>query len=63
MFGKMTSYMREAAGEMKRVSWPTLAELSESTRVVIATVAVVTVFVFFVDQILSFIQKKLILMS
>ena len=63
MFGKLTGYMREAGQEMQRVSWPTLAELKESTVVVIATVAVVTFFVFVVDQILSFIQKKLILMS
>ncbi|MCB1150538.1 preprotein translocase subunit SecE [bacterium] len=63
MFGKLMTYFRETAQEMRRVSWPTVAELKESTMVVIATVAVVTFFVFVVDQVLSFIQKKLILMS
>lgn len=63
MFGKMMNYFHETGQEMRRVSWPTIAELKESTIVVIATVAVVTFFVFVIDQVLSFIQKKLILMS
>jgi preprotein translocase subunit SecE len=63
MFAKLSQYMREVGQEMRRVSWPTLAELKESTTVVIVTVAVVTFFVFVVDQVLSFVQKKLILMS
>jgi preprotein translocase subunit SecE len=63
MFAKLSQYMREVGQEMHRVSWPTLAELKESTTVVIVTVAVVTFFVFVVDQVLSFVQKKLILMS
>lgn len=63
MLNRLKHYLREAGQEMKRVSWPTFAELKESTVVVIVTVIVVTVFVFFVDQILSFIQKKLILMA
>ncbi|MBT4291199.1 MAG: preprotein translocase subunit SecE [bacterium] len=48
---------------MQRVSWPSFADLKESTIVVCVTVGVVTFFVFVVDQVLSFIQKKLILMS
>ncbi len=63
MFSRFKQYLKEAAQEMGRVSWPTFAELKESTVVVIITVVVVTFFVFFVDQILSFIQKKLILMA
>jgi len=63
MFNRLTLYMRETGQEMKRVSWPTWRELRESTMVVLATVAVVTVFIFIVDQVLSFIQKQLILMT
>jgi len=63
MFNRLTLYMRETGQEMKRVSWPTWRELRESTLVVLATVAVVTVFIFIVDQVLSFIQKQLILMT
>ncbi len=63
MFARLTRYLKETGQEMQRVSWPTWAELKESTTVVIATVAVVTFFIFIVDQILSFVQKKLILMA
>ncbi|MDO9693209.1 MAG: preprotein translocase subunit SecE [Candidatus Latescibacteria bacterium] len=63
MFNKLALYMRETAQEMKRVSWPTWRELRESTVVVLVTVGVVTVFIFFVDQILSFVQRQLILMT
>jgi preprotein translocase subunit SecE len=63
MFNRLTLYMRETGQEMKRVSWPTWRELRESTLVVLATVAVVTVFIFIVDQVLSFVQKQLILMT
>ncbi len=63
MFAKFSKYLKETSQEMQRVSWPTFADLKESTVVVCATVGVVTFFVFVVDQVLSFIQKKLILMS
>ncbi len=63
MFNRLTIYMRETSQEMKRVSWPTWRELRESTLVVLATVAVVTVFIFIVDQVLSFVQKQLILLT
>ncbi len=63
MIARLTKYMRESTQEMQRVSWPTWAELKESTIVVIVTVALVTFFIFIVDQILSFVQKKLILMT
>ncbi len=63
MFARFKQYLRETGQEMQRVSWPTWAELKESTTVVIVTVALVTFFIFIVDQILSFVQKKLILMT
>jgi preprotein translocase subunit SecE len=56
-------FLRETGQEMKRVTWPTWAELREQTMVVIISVAVVTFFIFVVDQVLSFLQKKLILMA
>jgi len=63
MWKKIQNYFRETVQEMKRVTWPTWAELKEQTFVVIVTVAAVTVFIFVVDQVLSFLQKKLILMA
>jgi len=63
LFARFTRYLKETLQEMQRVSWPSFADLKESTIVVCVTVGVVTFFVFVVDQVLSFIQKKLILMS
>jgi len=55
--------LHETTQEMKRVSWPNRAQLWESTQVVLVTVAVVTVFIFFVDKILDFIMKKIITLT
>jgi preprotein translocase subunit SecE len=63
MFERMKQYFRETSQEMKRVSWPTVAELKESTIVVIVTVAIVTVFIFCVDKILDLTIKRLITMA
>ena len=63
MFARFSRYLKETSQEMQRVSWPSFADLKESTIVVCVTVGVVTFFIFVVDQVLSFIQKKLILMS
>ncbi len=46
--------------EMKRVSWPSMAELKESTVVVLVTVMVITMMLFFVDKILDLGMKQLI---
>ena len=53
MVGRLTQFMREAAQEMKRVSWPSMAELKESTIVVLVTVTIITIFLFAVDKILD----------
>jgi preprotein translocase subunit SecE len=63
MFARFAQYLKETGQEMHRVTWPSWGELRESTIVVITTVAVVTFFIFLVDQVLSFVQKKLILMN
>ena len=63
MITRFTQYLRETGQEMKRVSWPTLAQLRESTVVVIVTVAVVTFFIFVVDKILDFAIKQIITLT
>lgn len=63
MFQRLTQYLKETSQEMKRVSWPTWAELKESTVVVIVTVAVLTFFVFVVDKVLDFTVKRLITLT
>ncbi|MDP6419645.1 MAG: preprotein translocase subunit SecE [Candidatus Krumholzibacteria bacterium] len=50
MIGKLRAYLREVWLEMGKVTWPTMQELKESTRVVIIATFLVTVFIFVVDR-------------
>jgi len=63
MLARFTQYLRETVQEMKRVSWPNLAELKESTIVVLVTVAVITVFLFAVDKVLDLGIKQIIALA
>ncbi len=60
MFPRFNQYLRETAMEMKRVSWPSMAELRESTFVVLVTVSIITVILFVVDKILDLGIKQII---
>ena len=60
MIARFTSYLRETTLEMKRVSWPSVAELKESTIVVMITVAVITVMLFVVDKVMDLGMQQLI---
>jgi preprotein translocase SecE subunit len=60
MLARFSTYLRETTLEMKRVSWPSMAELKESTVVVLVTVLVITVMLFVVDKILDLGMQQLI---
>jgi preprotein translocase subunit SecE len=60
MVNRMSSYLREVSQELKRVSWPSMAELKESTIVVLVTVTVITVLLFAVDKVLDLGIKQII---
>ncbi len=60
MLARFSTYLRETSLEMKRVSWPSVAELKESTVVVLVTVLVITVMLFVVDKILDLGMQQLI---
>ncbi len=60
MLARFSSYLRETSLEMKRVSWPSMAELKESTVVVLVTVLVITLMLFVVDKVLDLGMKQLI---
>jgi len=60
---RFVNYLRETSLELKRVSWPGVSELKESTIVVLVTVSVITVFLFFVDKILDLGIKQLIALA
>jgi len=50
MIGKIKSFVNDVVVEMKKVSWPTREQLSESTKVVISATLIITAFVFLIDQ-------------
>ena len=60
MLPRFTQYLRETAMEMKRVSWPSMFELRESTIVVLVTVTVITVLLYAVDKVLDLGIKTII---
>lgn len=57
MLGKVKKYLNEVAKEMKKVSWPTRAQLRESTYIVIITMLIFTAFVYLIDLVLVKIVK------
>lgn len=63
MLARFNSYLKETGQELKRVSWPGIAELKESTIVVLVTVSVITVILFAVDKILDLGIKQLIALA
>ncbi len=60
MLARFSAYLRETSQEMKRVSWPGMSELKESTIVVLVTVVVITILLFAADKILDLGIQQLI---
>lgn len=59
--GKTRTYLTEVADEMKKSSWPTWQELSESAVVIIIVVGLIGLFVGLSDWILQKIVQLLVL--
>ena len=53
MFNKIQQFASDVQFEMNKVSWPNWDELKGSTFVVLSLTAILTVFLFIVDFILS----------
>ena len=53
MIERIKLFFSETRTELKKVTWPTREELKESTKVVIVSTFIVTIFVGIVDQVLS----------
>ncbi|RLA93216.1 MAG: preprotein translocase subunit SecE [Deltaproteobacteria bacterium] len=56
----MTQFVREVKTELKKVTWPPRKETIDSTSVVIVLVFIIAIFLFIVDQGLSFIIRKIL---
>ncbi len=63
MLTRFAQFVRETVQEMKRVSWPGLSELRESTIVVLVTVVVITIFLFAADKVLDLGIKQIIALA
>lgn len=59
MVAKIKKFTNEVVSEMRKVSWPTQEQLRESTVVVIVVTAIITLFTFIVDEIMTFIIKSI----
>jgi len=53
MIAKIKEFVGEVSKEMKKVSWPTRAQLKESTTVVVITTLIFTVFIYIIDWIMN----------
>ncbi len=58
-FTRMTQFLRDVRAEMKRVSWPTLNEVKNTTIITIVAVIFFSIYLFIVDQGLAFLITQL----
>jgi preprotein translocase subunit SecE len=57
--GRMAQYLRDVRAEMKRVSWPSLKEVKNTTIITLVAVVFFAVYLFLVDRIWSFLLIQL----
>jgi preprotein translocase subunit SecE len=53
-------YIRQVRSEIRKVTWPTRKETTVSTIAVFIMVTIAAIFLFFADQILSFLVRFLL---
>jgi preprotein translocase subunit SecE len=54
---KIIAFFDDVVKEMKKVTWPTVAELKESTTVVIASCLILAAFTYVIDMLITQIFK------
>ena len=60
MFKSAIKFIQEAVSELKKVAWPTREQIWDSTKVVIAAVVVISLFLGLIDILFSFLIKMVI---
>jgi preprotein translocase subunit SecE len=60
MLENASEFVKEVRVESTKITWPTRAELRESTIVVVITVAIISVFIAIVDRAVGFLVSLLI---
>jgi preprotein translocase subunit SecE len=58
-FGRMTIFIRDVRAELKRVSWPTVTEVKNTTIITLVAVIFFAIYLFLVDRIWSFLLIQL----
>ena len=56
---KLINFFQDIVKEMKKVSWPKKEELKDSTKIVVVTMIIFAVFVYFIDKGISEFLKLL----
>ena len=57
---KIIAFFEDVVKEMKKVTWPTKENLKESTIVVLVVCLAIAMFVYAIDQSLSFLLKTIL---
>lgn len=57
--GRLSQFLRDVRAEMKRVSWPTLNEVRNTTIITLVAVIFFAIYLFLVDRIWSFLLTQL----
>ncbi len=60
MIKRLFTYLSDVKTEMSKVSWPTRAELIESTRMVLVLSLILAILVFITDRFLSMLLDAII---
>jgi preprotein translocase subunit SecE len=58
-FGRLAQFLRDVRAELKRVSWPTLNEVKNTTIITLIAVIFFAVYLFLVDRIWAFLLTEL----
>jgi preprotein translocase subunit SecE len=57
--GRMTQFLRDVRAEMKRVSWPSVKEVKNTTIITLIAVIFFAVYLFLVDRVWAFLIEHL----
>ncbi len=60
MLGGVSNFINETKQELKKVTWPSRAELMQATAVVIVTTFILALYIGAIDSVLSFMIRILI---
>jgi preprotein translocase subunit SecE len=58
-FGRMTQFLRDVRAEMKRVSWPSVNEVKNTTIITLVAVIFFAIYLFLVDRTWAFLLIQL----